>query len=213
MRARLMIGLLGALSALGADKSLPNQAGNAKLSLSGTAITDRAEITALMGVDLGEGFIIVKIKASPQTLAPLRVGIDDFTLVSRKDGEKSGAMSPTAIAGSGAMIVTAGAPQSGGGLGTRTNPMGMPGGIPVPGNGGGIGNTGRIESGMAEVRTEQRKDEDPRLAALEAKVLQDRETLDAVEGLLYFNLEGKLKPQNLGLIYAGPAGRLIIDFK
>ena len=91
MRARLMIGLLGALSALGADKSLPNQAGNAKLSLSGTAITDRAEITALMGVDLGEGFIIVKIKASPQTLAPLRVGIDDFTLVSRKDGEKSGA--------------------------------------------------------------------------------------------------------------------------
>jgi hypothetical protein len=140
--------------------------------------------------------------------------VDDFTLVSRKNGEKSGAMAPTAIAGSGAMIVMGAASQSGEGIGTRAPmPIGMPGGT-GPGNGaGGIGNTGSVEGGMAEIRPERRRDADPRLPALEAKVFPDRETLEPVEGLLYFNLEGKLKPENLGLIYAGPAGRLVIDFK
>jgi hypothetical protein len=211
MRTRFILGSLFALCALAADKSLPNQAGNSKLSLSGTAITDRKAVTDLMGIDLGEGFIVVKIKATPQTLQPLRLSIDDFTLVSRKNGEKSGAMAPTAIAGSGAMIVTAGPSQSGQTVGARPNPSGIPG---LPGQGGGgIGNSGSVEGGMAEVRTERSKTEDPRLPFLEAKVFQDRETLEPVEGLLYFNLAGKLEPKHLGLIYAGPAGRLVIDFK
>jgi hypothetical protein len=205
-----MLGLLIALCAPAADKSLPNQAGNSKLSLNGTAITDRKAITSLMGIDLGEGYIVVKIRATPQTLQPLRLSIDDFTLVSRKNGEKSGAMAPTAIAGSGAMIVTPGPLQSGQGIGSRSNPVGIPG---MPGQGGGIGNTGGIEGGMAEVRTERNKTEDPRLTFLEAKVFKDQETLQPVEGLLYFNLTGNLKPKDLGLIYAGPAGRLVIDFK
>lgn len=210
-RARLIFGLLAALTALAADKSLPNQAGNSKLSLTGTAITDRKAVTALMGIDLGEGYIVVKIRAVPQTLQPLRLSIDDFTLVSRKNGEKSGAMAPHAIAGSGAMIVTGAQPQSGQGIGTRNNPVGIPG---MPGTGGGgIGNTGGVEGAMAEVRTERRGTEDPRLPFLEAKVFPDRETLEPTEGLLYFNLTGKLKPENVGLIYAGPAGRLVIDFK
>jgi hypothetical protein len=210
MRNQLMSVAVFALAALAADKSLPNQAGNAKLSLNGTAVTDRKAVTDLMGIDLGEGFIVVKIKAAPQTLAPLRISIDDFTLVSRKNGEKSGAMSPSAIAGSGGIIITG--TQSGQGIGA-TNGMGMPIGIPTRGSGGGIGNAGTTEGGMAEVRTERRSTSDPRLPFLEAKVLQDRETLEPIEGLLYFNLAGKLKPENLGMIYAGPAGRLVIDFK
>ena len=211
--ALISAGILSALSVLAADnKSLPNQAGNAKLGLSGTAITDRKEITALMGMDLGEGYIVVKIRATPQTLMPLRLSIDDFTLVSRKNGERSGAMAPTAIAGTGGLVIKRPEPQSNGGLGSRTNPTRAP--IPgMPGNGGGIGNSGSVEGGMADVRAETRTDADPRLPFLEAKVFQDRETMDPAEGLLYFNLTGKLKPENLGLIYAGPAGRLVIDFK
>ncbi len=203
MRTWLMLGLFCALAT---GQSLPNQAGNSKLSLSGTAISDRKEVTALMGIDLGEGFIVVKIRAVPQTLQPLRLSIDDFTLVSRKNGEKSGAMAPSTIAGSAAIIVTRGPSQSGQGIGT-TNPMGMPNGM------NGIGNSGSVDGGMAEIRIENSKKQDPRLPILEAKVFQDRETLEPTEGLLYFSLEGKLKPKDLGLIYAGPAGRLVIDFK
>ena len=205
-----MLGVVLSLSLGAADKSLPNQAGNSKLGLVGTAITDRKAITALMGNDMGEGFIVVQIKASPQTLVPLRISIDDFTLVSRKNGEKSGAMAPSAIAGSAALIVLRADPQSGGGLGTRSN---SPIGIPGMGRGGGIGNTGSVDSGTADARIETRTDADPRLPFLEAKAFQDRETLEPVEGLLYFNLTGKIEPKNLGLIYAGPAGRLVIDFK
>jgi hypothetical protein len=213
-----MIGLLTALCAVAEDKSLPNQAGNSKLSLNGTAITERTAITDLMGIDLGEGFIVVKIRAVPQTLQALRVSMDDFTLVSRKNGEKSGAMSPTAIAGSTAMIIGDVRSQSGLGIGARNSPNTMPPpvmGAPVgmPSNGGGIGNTGSVQEGTVDARMERRTKEDPRLAFLEAKVFQDVESKEPVEGLLYFNLNGKLKPKDLGLIYAGPAGRLVIDFK
>jgi hypothetical protein len=48
---------------------------------------------------------------------------------------------------------------------------------------------------------------------LESKILPDKETKDPVEGLLYFLLEGKNKPKDLGLLYKGPAGRLAMDFK
>ncbi len=219
MRTRLIVGSLFALCALAADKSLPNQAGNAKLSLNGTVITDRKAITDLMGIDLGEDFIIVKIRATPQTLQPLRVSMDDFTLVSRKNGAKSGAMSPHSIAGSAVMIIGDAKSQNGQGIGTRNNPSTMPvpvGGRPIggmPTNGGGIGNTGSVQEGTADVRMERRKDEDPRLPFLEAKAFQDAESKEPIEGLLYFNLTGKLKAEHLGLIYAGPAGRLVIDFK
>jgi len=31
--------------------------------------------------------------------------------------------------------------------------------------------------------------------------------------MLYFALEGKNKPKDLSLLYKGPAGRLVFDFK
>jgi hypothetical protein len=53
----------------------------------------------------------------------------------------------------------------------------------------------------------------PLTKLLESKMLADTETKDPVEGLLYFLLEGKNKPKDLGLLYKGPAGRLAMDFK
>jgi hypothetical protein len=212
---RLIFGLLLALGATAADKkSLPNQAGNSKLSLDATVITDRKQVTDLLGIDLGESYIVVKMKATPQTLEPLRLSIDDFTLLSRKNGEKSGAFSPTAIAGSAVMVVQ----PTFSDLRISSTGMGMP--IPVGGAGTrtpvqrpGIGGGGATESGTAEATISRSKTEDPRLAVLESKVFPEVETKATVEGLLYFNLQTKSKPENVGLIYAGPAGRLVIDFK
>ena len=44
-------------------------------------------------------------------------------------------------------------------------------------------------------------------------MLKDVETKEPVEGLIYFLLEGKNKPKDLGLLYKGPAGHLAMDFK
>ncbi len=129
-------------------------------------ITDRKAITDLMGIDLGDEFIVVKIRAVPQTLQALRVSMDDFTLVSRKNGEKSGAMSPHAIAGSGAMVIGEVRAQNGQGIGTRNNPTTMPppvmgGPMGMPGNGGGIGNTGTIQEGTVDATMTRRTRKTP----------------------------------------------------
>lgn len=213
--AACLVAGLAAMTALAEDKSLPNQAGNSKVSLQGTVVTDRKEVAQLLGMDLGDGYVVVKIRVLPQTLEALRVGIDDFTLVSRKDGEKSGALSPSQIFG-GTSLVVGPARQGSQGLGTRSPaPVGVGGigGLGQPG-GGGIGNTGSTDSGLAEARVVKSKaGDDPRMAPLEAKMLADRETKQPVEGLLYFTLERKVKPKDVGLIYAGPGGRLAMDFK
>lgn len=213
MTRRLIVALLIAATACAADrKSLPNQAGNAKLSLDATVITDRKQITDLLGVDPGEHFIVVKMRATPQAFEPLRLSLDDFTLISRKNGERSGAFAPSAIAGSTVLVVQPtfsdirsssagmGMPLPTGGAGTRPMPPGV-----------GIG--GGTESATADATITHNRTVDPRLAALEAKVFQEAETKDPVEGLLYFTLDTKSKPGNLGLIYSGQAGRLAIDFK
>ncbi len=51
------------------------------------------------------------------------------------------------------------------------------------------------------------------MAALKSKILPDLQTKDPVEGLLYFSIEGKVKPKDLSLIYKSPFGRLEMEFK
>lgn len=217
LRCLLALALGVAVMAAGED-SLPNRAGNGKVSLHGTAITDRDEITKIMGVDLGEGYVLVDIQVTPETPEGLYVSVDDFTLVSRKDGERGSAMSPNEIAGSGGLVISR--TRSGAVVGTQApGPLGgqLPPGVgpQYPGQGaGGVGTGGSVEGGLADVRQAQRSRQvDPRLAPLEKKILRDGETQEPVEGLLYFYMEGKVKPKNLGLIYDGQGGRLIIDFK
>jgi hypothetical protein len=170
--SRLAIAALLISCAWAQQKTLPNQAGNAKLSLRGEAITVRANVTALLGLDPGEGYIVVKLRATPQTPSALRLSPDDFTLISRKNGEKSGFLSAAAVLGVGSVLV--------------------------------LGEQGpKLKNATT----------DPRLAGLEAKTFPEGDTKDPVEGLLYFNLAQKLKPDQLGLLYSGAAGRLVIDFK
>ena len=44
-------------------------------------------------------------------------------------------------------------------------------------------------------------------------VLQEKETTEALKGLLYFPIEGKHKIKDFALLYRGPAGRLDLEFK
>jgi len=213
--------LLAALAptfAIGADpKPLPGQAGNDDIELVGTPIVDRAEVTQAVGQDMGIGYVVVRMKVTPKTTKPLAIGPDDFTIISRKDGQRSVALAPGQIAGKGALIVKRAANQPGG-AGTATNGP-IWGGVGPVGMGRSGGNTPGADA-PTDVRMEKDTDKDkadkdkdnPLLAALKAKCLPDKESLEPVEGLLYFPIDGKIKPKDLAVIYKGPAGRLTMEF-
>jgi hypothetical protein len=217
-RALICLSIALAASA-GEKKPLPGQAGNDDVELVASVIVDRDEIKqALGGSDLGAGYVAVRIKVMPKADDPIRVSPDDFTLLSRKDGERSPSLSAYQIAGRGALVVKrATASQT---VGTdRIGPSwgGISGGGigRMPGSGGSAGTGGGVESGTADakIETEKGAKDNPLLAVLQAKSLPDKDTKEPVEGLLYFNLELKVKPKDLSLQYKGAAGRLTMDFK
>ena len=201
----------------GERKPLPGQAGNDDIEMVASVLIDRDEIHQALGADLGAGYVAVRIKVTPKTEQPLRVSPDDFTMISRKDGQRSVALSPGQIAGKGALVVKA-APSQPGGFGTQSNgPIwGGIGGPPqrLPGSGGGIGNMAGADGGAeAKVEPNHKAKDTPLLAILKEKSLPDKETKEPVEGLLYFPIEGKVKPKDLAVLYKGPAGKLVMEFK
>jgi len=202
----------------GDKKPLPGQAGNDDIELVGNVIVDREEIKQALGADIGAGYVAVRMKVTPKTEKPLRISPDDFTMVSRKDGQRSMALSPGQIAGRGALVVKA-APNQPGGYGTTTNgPIwGGIGGAPrqLPGNSNGVGNAAGADGGVeakADADAAAKEKDNPLLDVLKSKELPDKETLDPQEGLLYFPIDGKIKPKDLAVIYKGPAGKLVMEF-
>ena len=191
---------------------LPNQAANDDIELVGTVLLDRAAIQLELGADLGPGFVAVKIKVTPLAGRPIRISPDDFTLISRKDGEQSGSISPHQIAGKGVMVVHA-AKQQPSGLGTvSSGPIWGTLGSAKAGKGKSAKSAG--DDKPAEIDQETDKPTSPLISVLQAKSLPDKESKDPLEGLLYFTLEAKkLKPKDMALRYVGPAGRLVVDFK
>jgi hypothetical protein len=214
----LTIAICFSLTAFGSDKKpLPNQAGNDDLDIFATVLLDRAEIQQALGAELEDGYAIVRIRVVPKADQVLRIGSDDFTLLSRKDGERSQALDPAQITGKAGLIVKAAANQPSRWSTVSNGPIW-----------GGVKPTKAppAESDRALDRSEKNEQPDnaapapentpeanPLLAALKAKGLQDQESKKPVEGLLYFPVEGKLKPKDLALIYKSPVGRMVVDFK
>src|SRR5262249_41942311 len=153
----------------------PVEASGDDLAIVATPILDRDEVTQALGADLGEGFVVVRLKASPKGEKTIRVSADDFTLLSRKDGERSPALAPSQIAGRATMTVKAAAQQP--------NSWGTPaangpiwGGIGVgaprrPGEPPQVGSTGKTQAGTAEqtVDSKSKTADAPLLQALKAK--------------------------------------------
>jgi hypothetical protein len=205
MNRRLFIGLLSfTLTCFaGERKQLPGQAGNDLVDLEASLIIGHDEITSALGGDIGEGYVLARVKVMPKGDKPLRVGPDDFTMISRKDGQRSTAMSPSEIAGKGALIVKHGTAD------------GSKGGWSAGGMGGGLGSSpGTVQRDVIKgTQMDDNAKESPALAALTAKILPDKETKTPVEGLLYFSISGKLKPKDLAIVYKGEAGKLVMEFE
>jgi hypothetical protein len=187
----------------GERKNLPGQAGNDDLDLEGSVMLTRDEITSAVGSDIGEGYIVVRMKVIPKTEKPLRVGPDDFSMISRKDGQRSTALSPSEIAGKGALVVK------------RGNSDDRKTGWSAMGAGGGLGSSpGTVQRDVIKnTQIDDNAKESPALASLTAKALPDKETKAPIEGLLYFSIGGKLKPKDVALYYKGAGGRLEMEFE
>jgi hypothetical protein len=190
---------LGIAVASAETKPLPNQAGNDDLDLTANVLLDRPAIQDAVGADLGPGYVVVRITATPKAGKPLRLSPDDFLLLSRKNGDRSPALDPAQFGPSKGGLVVKPAAQQPGGDGTRTNG-------PIW---GGVQN--RIGDGKDS--KDGKSQPAPPIAVLKEKEFPDKESKTPVDGLLYFAIDGKLKPKDVSLIYNGQAGKLIIDFK
>ncbi len=208
MKSLLTLAILATLPLCAERKPLPGQAGNDDVELVASVIINPDEIKDALGADLGPGYIVARMKVTPKTDNPLPVSLDDFTMISGKDGQRSVALEPGQIAGKGALVVKPAANQPGG-VGTATNG-------PIWGGVAGLGGGNRrpADPGV-DTKVESGKDQkdNPLLPILKAKVLPEKESTDPVEGLLYFTIDGKVQPKDLRILYTGKGGRLIIEFQ
>ena len=217
----LTVGLLLALTAAAQKPVPPVSSEDELLMLEASAHVDKTAIAKTLGQDPGMDLIIVEIKLAPRGDAKVKIDRDDFTLISRKDGQRSQPLAPSQIAGSGALVVTPGS-QGGGGGGfgsPRRGPIwgGMPGTGSRPQRVGGEQENGSAApptGAQATVNEGTDPGENPLMGVLRAKALPQKETAEPVTGLLYFFLEGKHKLKQLELMYKSPVGRqMILDFE
>jgi hypothetical protein len=198
----LVLAIIAAISIAGERKQLPGQAGNDEVDLEASLILTHDEVTSAIGADIGEGYIVARMKVIPKG-DKLRVGPDDFTVIYHKDGQRSTALAPSEIAGKGALVVK------------RGTADGSKSGWSAGGIGGGLGSSpGTVQRDVIKgTQIDDNAKESPALGALTAKVLPDKETKTPVEGLLYFSINGKVKAKDVSIVYKGAAGRLTIEFE
>lgn len=210
--------MAGAVGVGGGQKRVaPNEAGNDNLEITANPIIDRDQLRTALGEEMPVGIIAVEVRLVPKGDGTVSISRDDFTLLSHRDGQRSGPYAPSQIAGSTVMVLNR---QSvGGGVGGQSNGPSWGSGIPGlgrprmgSGDGGGIGNTASNETKTTTETKEEKTKNSPLLKALADHMLPDAEIKEPVKGLLYFPLEGKVRTKDLELIYKGPAGRLLIDF-
>ncbi len=211
---------VAAVAFAAADKKLPIETtSNELVEITATPLIDKDQIKQELGSDLGGGIILVRVRVRPLGDKPFKIDRDDFALLSDKDGQRSTPYSPSQIAGNSTLVVTSTGTRDT--IGNRGNgPVwgGIPGlgGRPqqMPGDGGSIGNGAGQVATEAKVEEAQKTDKpNPLLAVLKEKVLPEKEVTEPVSGLLYFQIEGKVKPKDLELYYKTTAGRLGLRFR
>jgi hypothetical protein len=218
VRLTFAVLVLGISLAAAAERKNPSAyVENQQVGIAAMLFQGKDAIREELGSDLGGYFAVLKVTVTPKDGKPLPVFRDDFLLRSDKDGQRSQPFAPSQIAGRGALVISSNG-RGGGVMAENPGPVwgGMPGTGGRPGRLGGdsanIGNSGE-SSAEATVNTGNREKDDPLLAVLKDKVLPEKETTEPLSGLLYFSLEGKHKPKDLELRYAGPAGKLSLRFR
>lgn len=210
MRLGTVFAILGLVSMpLIASKKVispTTSAGNETVDIIATISMTEEEATQKIGVDPGKGVAVLEVRIVPKTDKPVQVSPDDFILLAHDDGERSKPFDPGELAGKGALVVSNTAS-------TKTPKTSFGGGLGglMTGSGGSPGNPKVVTLGSK--MDEKRQGNQTLLDALKSKALQEKETSEPVQGLLYFPLDGKHKLRNLAVLYRGPAGRLDLEFE
>jgi len=209
--------LLAAAPLVASDERYPiGRTSDDQVEISANLLLDKEQIQQAIGakapLDLPPGIIVVQVTVRPLSDDPIKIWLDDFTLLSDKDGQRSRPFEPSQIAGAGAIVVK-NAPNGRASTtmmgNTPSGPvMGMPTGGPVMGNG-----VSASPSADVEVKDAGGDVKDSLLlVALRDKALPERAVTEPLTGLLYFEIEGKFKPKNLELFYKTKSGKLGMRF-
>ncbi|MBV9225429.1 MAG: hypothetical protein JOY85_15460 [Acidobacteriaceae bacterium] len=201
--------LLAAAASFGAKKvvSANTSAGNEQVDVVATIYMTEEEVTQKLGMDPGKGIALLEVRIIPKTDQPVQMSPDDFILLAHDDGERSKPFDPAQIAGGGAMVVSNTTDKTK----KQTSGFGGFGGMIGGGSGSSPGNSKPVA--LSSKMDEKSKGNDKLLEALKAKQFPQTESVQPIEGYLYFPLDGKHKLKNMAVLYRGPAGRLNLEFE
>lgn len=232
----LLAGLLAIVPLASADKKektgpaqrlvATGEATDEKIGVSARVFLDRDSTKQAVGEDPGAGYIVVEVTVTPKGDEKVSLDLDDFLLRSDKDGQHSRPLTPTQVAGNAVMVVKSVGGSQGRGMGQQNRvPYGYPGSYPggypsggypqtTPGMGSPTAGSATADTSDAAASIEEKGKgkPNPLLDALKAKVLKDGEIDHPVTGLLYFQIDGKVKPKQLELVYRKSPPRVSVRF-
>ena len=185
----------------------PNtSASNDQIDVVATLFMTEEEVVQKLGADPGKGIVILEVRVIPKTDTPVQISPDDFILLAHDDGERAKPFDPAQIAGQGAMVVTTATAKT-----KQMSGFGGFGGIIGGGSGSSPGNS--KPTTLSSKMDTKSQGNDKLLEALRAKQLPQKESVQPVEGYLYFPLDGKHKLKNMAVLYRGQAGSLNLEFE
>ncbi len=185
----------------------PNtSASNDQIDVVATIFMTEEEVAQKLGADPGKGIVMLEVRVIPKTDTPVQISPDDFILLAHDDGERAKPFDPAQIAGQGAMVVTTATAKT-----KQTSGFGGFGGMIGGGSGSSPGNS--KPTTLSSKMDPKSQGNDKLLEALKAKQLPQKESIQPVEGFLYFPLDGKHKLKNLAVLYRGQAGSLNLEFE
>jgi hypothetical protein len=170
-------------------------------------LNDPAEIKSRLGGDAPTNLVVLETQAALLEEGKFTLDLEDFLLVSGRDGQKSTHVRPDQLASANVLIVSqtsSGGAHAGPVVGNRIPGIGSP-----PPSGIGSGGPGLDGIKTEEKRVKQKTD---LLQKLREQQMPIEVTATGVKGLLYFLVEGKWKPKDLTLLYRGKDGRITLDF-
>ncbi|MDE3164604.1 MAG: hypothetical protein KGN36_02275 [Acidobacteriota bacterium] len=183
---------------------------NQDIILTVTVYADPESVKEVLGDDLGGHFIVAEVNVQPKYGKEISIDRDDFVLRTDHNGDKTGPMAPSEIAGRGALVLTEMTGQRGPGGDEPIHSWSL-GGVVGGGTAGG-GSPGTQPTAVTQAKMQQSGQDRPIKKVLDAKQLADGKVEKPVAGLLYFPME-RQKVKDLEMIYGAHETRISIRFK
>ncbi len=210
MRSAIICFLFAGAAVLwAADKSLPlEEFSNDTVDITGHLILGQDNVAQALGVaslpKTAENLVLVRVTVRPVSEKPVPISVDDFTLISFRDGQRSVAFEPTEVAGDSELVLKQITSKQGGLLAEA--------GVPQWGSMAGVGATPAAVNVGSKMVTDKNKQDEAFVSVLKRQMVPEKPTTKPVTGFLYFEIDGKVKPKDLTMIYKTADDKLEMRF-